>query len=105
MPECVDCAENPYAKGLCRSHYDKARPRRKDRTYSYRPAWAGQRDINAIPGEEAFDEAICWRGGSEAQQKRHIRRGEEPCRNCQNATSRAAEDRNKSRYVSSDKRR
>jgi hypothetical protein len=33
--------------------------------------------------EQPFDQAVCWRGGSEAQAKRHIRRGETPCRACQ----------------------
>ena len=40
-----------------------------------------------------FDEAICWRGGSEAQYMRHKRRGEEPCTNCTAAAVRIHEDR------------
>lgn len=51
------------------------------------------RDINLVPSEAAFDEAICWRGGSEAQAKRHIRRGEDPCTNCRAAAARASDDR------------
>jgi hypothetical protein len=43
--------------------------------------------------EQPFDQAVCWRGGSEAQAKRHIRRGETPCRACQDAANRASEDR------------
>lgn len=40
-----------------------------------------------------FDEAICWRGGSEAQAQRHKRRGEDPCTNCSRAAAQAKEDR------------
>jgi hypothetical protein len=43
--------------------------------------------------EQPWDPAVCWRGGSEAQAKRHIRRGETPCRNCRDAANRASEDR------------
>ena len=48
-----------------------------------------------------FDEAICWRGGSEAQEKRHRMRGEKPCTNCHDAALRASEDR-QSRKASND---
>lgn len=52
-------------------------------------------DIPDAPGWNAnyFDEAICWRGGSEAQWQRHNRRGEEPCSNCAAAAARTHEDR------------
>lgn len=44
-----------------------------------------------------FDEAICWRGGSEAQAHKHRRRGEKPCRACLQAETRATEDRENKR--------
>lgn len=44
---------------------------------------------------EPLDPAICWRGGSENQYQKHKRRGEEPCRNCVAAATRAKEDRDR----------
>lgn len=52
-----------------------------------------------VPGwnQSPFDEAICWRGGSEAQYMRHKRRGEEPCKECHAAAARTKEDRDRKR--------
>lgn len=57
------------------------------------------RSLDEIPAtagwnQAPFDEAICWRGGSESQYMKHRRqRHEEPCKNCMAAAARAKEDR------------